>query len=415
MRTSARIAVAVAVLLLLAGLGALAWWQQSRQAAPGQAAGTLAVSVTSPADRGPGTLREALFLVAAANGKADLLLRVKTIAIETLLPPLINAHGVRVIGATGGTEIYARALSGGPLLDVAGDNTSLEGVTLHNCSGTAILLRASHFRLRTSSVDGCDVAVDVAENASDVLIVRNRFVNDRIGVRFAASSRNAEVMDNEFAHDRDAGLWAVRAQPDARDSGISVHDNRFSADGSGVVAANVAVLVEHNDFAASVEAAVHLLGAGARIRGNHISGGPAMGIIVENAREAIIDNNDLDHLAAYGIMVRASANTLVRANRVTDCGYGLAFVLGDPRSPSTAVDNTIIEPHFNGIDVLGDSPILRHNQVLRPHALPLHVSDFQEPDGTRIAAHPFLDGNSFLRADSTVAASAAARDAARRR
>jgi parallel beta-helix repeat protein len=415
MGSNARIGVAVAVLLLLAGLGALAWWYQSRQAAPGQAAGTLTVTVTSPADRGPGTLREALFLVAAANGNADLLLRVRTITVESLLPPLINAHGVRVVGAAGGTQIDAHALNGGPLLDVAGGNTSLEGLTVRNCPGTAILLRAAHFRLRNSTVDGCDVAVDVAENASDVLIVRNRFVNDRIGVRFAASSRNAVVMDNEFAHDRDAGLWAVRAQPDAHDGGISVHDNRFSADGSGVVAANVAVLVERNDFSASVEAAVHLLGAGALVRGNHISGGPAMGIIAENAREAIIDDNDLDHLTAYGIMVRASANTLLRANRVTDCGYGLAFVLGDPRSPSTAVNNTIIEPHFNGIDVIGDSPILRHNQVLRPHALPLHVSDFQRPDGTRVPAHPFLDGNSFLRADSAATVSTAGDAAAPRR
>ena len=128
-----------------------------------------------------------------------------------------------------------------------------------------------------------------------------------------------------------------------------------------------------------------------------------MGIIAENARESIIDGNELDHLNAYGIMVRGSANVLLRANRVHNCGYGLAFVLGDQRNPSTAVDNTILEPQFNGIDVIGDSPILRRNQVLQPHALALHVSDFQRPDGTRVAAHPFLEGNNF-RADSTVAA-----------
>jgi Right handed beta helix region len=405
MRTSARIGMALAVLVLLGALGVLAWWYQSRQAAAGQTAGTLTVNVTSSADHGPGTLREGLFIVAAGTGRADLLMKVPTIALESLLPPLVNPHGVRIVGASAGTEIDATAIKGGPVFDVAGGNTSLEGLKLRNCSGTAILVRAPGLRVRSSTIEGCDVGVDVAENASDVLIERNRFTHERIGVRFAASSRNTVVVGNEFSNDRDAGLWAVRAEPDAHDGGISVRENHFRADGSGVVAANIGVHVEHNDFASPVEAAVHLLGAGAVVRANHVTGGASMGIIAENAREAVIEDNDLDHLAAYGIMVRGSANTLLRANRLTVCGYGIAFVLGDPRGPSTAVDNTIIEPQFNGIDVIGDSPILRHNQVLRPHAFALHASDFQQPDGKKVAAHPFLDGNNFSRSDSAVIAS----------
>ncbi|HSY06826.1 MAG TPA: right-handed parallel beta-helix repeat-containing protein [Steroidobacteraceae bacterium] len=403
MSTGTRIAVAVMVLLFLGALAALGWWYQMRQQAPGEASSALTVNVTSAADQGPGTLREALFIVASAKGNAEVVFKVRNLAIGTLLPPLVNPHGLRIVAAPGGTEIDARSLSGGPVFDVAGDNTSLEGLTVRNCPGTAILLRARQFRLRASSIESCDVGVDVAENASGVLIERNRFGNDRLGVRFAASARDSVVVGNQFANDHDAGLWAVRAQPDARGSAITVRENHFNADRSGVVAANVAILVERNDFSNDAESAIHLIGAGATVRGNRISGGPGMGIIAENARESIIDGNELDHLNAYGIMVRGSANVLLRANRVHNCGYGLAFVLGDQRNPSTAVDNTILEPQFNGIDVIGDSPILRRNQVLQPHALALHVSDFQRPDGTRVAAHPFLEGNNF-RADSTVAA-----------
>jgi len=47
-------------------------------------------------------------------------------------------------------------------------------------------------------------------------------------------------------------------------------------------------------------------------------------------------------------MVRGSANALVHGNRIHNCGYGMAFVLGDPAKPSTVVENTIIEPQFNG-------------------------------------------------------------------
>src|SRR5580704_12268256 len=98
MRTSVRMVVAAGVLLLLGALAALGWWYQTRQQrAPGQATGTLTVDVTSAADRGPGTLREALFVVAAANGKADVWLKVKSIAPETALPPLVNPHGARIL------------------------------------------------------------------------------------------------------------------------------------------------------------------------------------------------------------------------------------------------------------------------------------------------------------------------------
>ncbi|HEY6823743.1 MAG TPA: hypothetical protein VI195_04845, partial [Steroidobacteraceae bacterium] len=146
MRTSVRIAVAVGVLLLLGGLATLGWWYQTRQQHPaGQTGGTLIVEVTSDADRGPGTLREALFIVAAANGNADVRLKVKSVAPETPLPPLVNPHGVRIIAQQGGTQIDGHALSGGPVLDIAGANTSIEGLQLRNCPGSAILLRATQF------------------------------------------------------------------------------------------------------------------------------------------------------------------------------------------------------------------------------------------------------------------------------
>jgi nitrous oxidase accessory protein NosD len=254
--------------------------------------------------------------------------------------------------------------------------------------------------------------VDVAENASDVLLERNLFSGNRIGVRFAASTRNAVVVGNTFSHSRDAGVWAVRAEPDARGSAIAVRENHFEGDRSGVVTANVGVLIERNDFDGSAESGVHLLGAGAIVRSNHVTGGAGMGVMADTARDDVIDNNELDHLGAYGVMVRGSASILVRANRVHNCGYGMAFVLGDPHRPSTAADNTIIGPQFNGIDVIGDSPILRNNQVLQARAYALHVVDFQRPDGVRVPAHPVLENNNF-RANSTAVAAGEAGGTAR--
>jgi Right handed beta helix region len=399
MSNKQRIAIAVGVFLLLGVLAFLGWSYQSRRTAPGQAAAALTVAVTSPADSGPGTLREALFIAAGAKGKANVVIRTRTITLQTALPPLVNSHGVRIVAEQPGAEIDAKALTAGAVLDLTGDNTSIEGLTLRNCAATGILLRAAHFHLQSSAVEYCDVGVDVAENAGDILLEHNRFANDRVGVRFAAANRNTVVVGNTFLQDKDAGLWAVRGSADGRGGTIGIRENHFIADGSGVVAGNVGLLIERNDFANARDAAIHLIGAGAVIRGNQIRSGATMGIVAENAAEAVIDSNELEQFATYAIMVRGSGNALVRANRIHNCGYGLAFVLGDPRRPSSAVGNTIIEPKFNGIDIIGDSPILRHNQVLRPHAFALHVLDYQQPGGQTVAARPFLEGNNF-RADA---------------
>lgn len=394
-----RIALAVGVFVLLGALAFLGWSYERSRAAPGRAVSVVTAEVTSPADRGPGTLREALFIAAGARVPANVVIKTKTIALQTALPPLMNAHGMRVFAQPPGAEIDARGLATGPVLDVTGDNTSIEGLVLRNCSGTAILLRASHFHLQSSAVEACDVGVDVVESASDVLVEHNRFANDRVGMRFAGSSRNTVLIGNTFAQDKDAGLWAVRGRPDNPNGTITVRENHFSASGSGVVTGNVQVLLERNDIAGSRDAAIHLIGAGAVIRGNQIRGGATMGIVAENAAEAVIDDNELEQFATYAIMVRGSANALVRANRIHNCGYGMALVLGDPRKPSTVIGNTIIEPRVDGIDIIGDSPVLRHNQVLRPHTLALHVTDYNPPGGENVAARPFLEGNNF-RADA---------------
>jgi len=388
--------VAIGVFVLLGVLAALGRWYETQRAQPQRAGDkTVVVHVTNAGDRGPGTLREALFIVAAATGPTSILIEVPNIRLETALPAFVNGNGVKLAGQSSGAQIDAQALNSGPVFDISGPNTSIEGIAIRNCPAAAILVRAVRFRLSLSTIDSCDVGVEVAENASDTLLERNHFVKSRLGVRFGASGHNSAVVNNEFTNDKDAGLWAVRSAPDSHDDVIGIHDNKFTEDGTGIVAGNIPVMVERNDFINDHETAVHLVGAGGVIRGNRINGGASMGIVAENVRGAIIDDNELEGLAAYGVMIRGSSNTLVRANRLHNCGYGLAFVLGDAQSVSTAVDNTIIEPKFNGIDVIGDSPILRRNQVLHAHAYALHVEDFQPPTGQKVQSQPFLDNNNF--------------------
>ncbi|MDP9007336.1 MAG: right-handed parallel beta-helix repeat-containing protein [Pseudomonadota bacterium] len=388
--------IAFGVFALLGALAALGHWYVTQRAAPQRTAEkTVLVHVTNAGDRGPGTLREALFIVAAATGPTSISIEVPKISIETALPAFVNGHGVRLVGQASGAEIDAQALNIGPVLDISGSNTSIEGVTIKNCPATAILVRAARFQLSASTIESCDVAIEVAENASDTLLERNHFLKDRLGVRFGASGHNSAVANNEFVENKDAGLWIVRSTPDSHDDVIGIHDNKFTEGGNAIVAGNIPVLIERNDFINAREANVHVVGTGAVIRGNRMNGGASMGIVVENARGTLIEDNEIEGLTAYAVMVRGSSNALVRANRIHNCGYGIAFVLGDPHNVSTAVDNTIIEPKFNGIDVIGDSPNLRGNQVLRAHAYALHVEDFQPPNGSKVVSQPFMENNRF--------------------
>jgi hypothetical protein len=387
---------AIGVFVLLGVVVALSHRHETQRVRPSAAAEkAVLVHVTNADDRGPGTLREALFVVATATGPTSISIEIPKINLETALPAFVNGHGVSLLGPASGVQIDAQALGAGPVFDISGPNTSIEGITIRNCPGAAILVRAVRFRLSASTIDSCDVGVEVAENTSDTLLERNHFLKGRLGVRFGAAGHNSAVANNEFTKNKDAGLWAVRGAPDSRNDAIGIHDNKFAEDGIGIVAGNIPVLVERNDFINARGVEVHLVGAGAVIRGNRINGGASMGIVVENARGAIIDDNEFEGIPAYAVMVRGSSNTLVKANRLHNCGYGLAFVLGDAHGVSTAVGNTIIEPKFDGIDVIGDSPILRRNQVVRAHALALHVEDFQAPDGKKVQSQPFLDNNSF--------------------
>jgi parallel beta-helix repeat protein len=405
MPLSRRSIVSIVVFVLLAVFVGLGYWYQSHKVKPGQVASNTTLEVTTGNDRGPGSLREAIFKATAATSEVTIALQVPKITLATALPPFVNARGIRMVAGDQGTQIDASALPGGAVLDVSGANVDIEGVRILSCKATGIVLRAERFKLLTTTIEGCDVGIDVAENADQLMLERNRFAKNRIGVRFAASNRNAMVVKNEFSEHRDAGIWAVRSEPDNRGGSISIRDNRFDKERIGILAANVSVVMERNELLDSREAAMQLMGTGAVARGNRISRGPAMGIVAENAQAAVIEDNEFDGLEAYGVMLKSSADTVIRGNRIHNSGYGLAFVLGNQRSPSSAIDNTIIEPKFNGIDVIGDSPILRGNQVMRPRALALKVVDYQpEGSGERIRSAPFLEGNNFSLGAATVAA-----------
>ena len=395
-----RVWITMLVVILLGAFVVLARWYAPRRLTPTLSPQSLTLAVVSGADRGPGSLREAIFTADAAASPANIQIRVSAITLQSALPPVVNPHGVRIGAAdglpAGGVHIDARAISSAtPVFDVDAERTVLADLGIEGCTGTAVLVRAARFTLTGSSINTCDLGVEIATSGGRIELERNHFEHDRIGVRFTAPSPDSELVKNEFDAN-ESGLWMVASQAvpgSAVHGSLGVHDNQFVSDRTDVVVGNLPVLIEQNEFDSVRDAAIHIVGAQAVVRRNRISTGSAGGIVVENAPGAIIEANELDHLQGYAILLRGSSDSLVRDNRIQSCGYGMAFVLGDAHRPDTAVDNTVIDLKYNGIDIIGDSPILRGNHVLQARALPLHVVDFSPPQGPTVHSQPLLEKN----------------------
>src|ERR1700737_2561978 len=109
--------IAIGVFAALAIVVAAGHWYETQRAQPGHATDTkVAVHhVTNAGDRGPGTLREALFIVAGATGPSTISIDIPVIKLETALPALVNGRGVKLVGQSGGTVIDAQALNAGQI------------------------------------------------------------------------------------------------------------------------------------------------------------------------------------------------------------------------------------------------------------------------------------------------------------
>ena len=76
---------------------------------------------------------------------------------------------------------------------------------------------------------------------------------------------------------------------------------------------------------------MHIVGAGTVSARNRINGGASMGIVAENARGAIIEDNELEGLTAYGVMVRSSSNMLRSIEPTAQLRLRACLRAGDPR------------------------------------------------------------------------------------
>lgn len=352
--------------------------------------------VTSPRDTGPGSLREAIFAADRAQTRARIRIRTDRLVLETPLPPLVNPDGVVIEASDSSAEIDARGVGGEPVLDVAAPRSVVRGLRIRGTAGSAILVRASGARLQNVTLIECTVAVHLAEGVEDLSVEDSSFEANSTGIRLEPGAAGVRVINNRFRRHDGAAVWAVSTSaplPGVPPT-IVLRGNRFEDDRVSLVLINTPAEVNDNQFDRAAEAAIYLTGP-ATVRRNRIQRGARVGVFGDAPDRALIEDNEVNHNFAVGILLRQARSTEVRRNRVYENGYGIAAVIDGGGGPTVVADNQVLSQREDGLYVVGASPILRGNSALGNRSAGLRVLDYVRLRRGRLAGNPLLQENVF--------------------
>lgn len=377
-RRAAWASVAVAALV-----AATAPWLSHRRA---EARMSPNLTVTSGADDGRGSLRQAVLAADRADGFARIDIRVPRIVLESPLPPLVNAHGVLITGGATVAELDA-SRTGGAALDVASPNSSVQRLRIITAR-TGVVVRATNVRLTELQIDDADVGVLAGAGADGLAIERSAFRRNRIGVQNADGGR-AQVSATRFEDHALAAIWAVSTRTPSE---MAVLDSRFLNDAGGVVLVNRSARVELNEFNGMRETAVLVTTGRAIVRANRIRSGRGFGVLLDRVASATVYRNEIANNCAGGVMVRHAQAADVLSNELYTNGFGIIVLDSARGGPYLVADNLVMNHQQDGVMLIGSSPLVRGNRLLQNSQAGLRLSVLVR-DGERLPTSPRLDGN----------------------
>jgi hypothetical protein len=389
-----RAAAIVAVVVL----GAVAWsgrWLASNRQMLRESRAGARIYVTSAADHGAGSLREAIFTADRADRPATIVLRTERIVLESELPPFVNPHGVHLDASESHTAIDAHQLAGGPVLQILSPDSVVEGLRIEGAAGAGVLVRASRVQLRDLAITDCAEGVTLSDGAANVVLEDSRLEGNGAGLNIPQAISGVIVRRNSFARHDQAGIRAISPDPSAAGAGIVVRSNRFEDDRISLVLINLGGRVEQNEFRGAHEAAVFVMGRGVVVRENRMHEGAGLGIFADATEDGLIELNELDHNAAIGLLLRSGGGTLARGNRVYQNGYGIAIVFGTERRPHVVRDNLLLDQTQDAVYVVGASPLVWENRALHSRLAAIRILDFVPLQGPTQPAAPLLADNVF--------------------
>lgn len=351
------------------------------------------LEVISGRDTGGGTLREAITTAARHQGRVRIVIRPARITLLSPLPPLVNASGIVLDATDSRCELDASAIGDIPALQITSPNTTVAGLRIRNARDAGILVRAPRAILRGVGIrDSADGIVLTA--ARDTLIERSTFERNSSGVRVEGSSPGTIIRGCAFRNHGSAAVWAVGSvRNDA--PAVRIENNTFRDDRISIVVVNLGATVIKNDIRGAVENGIYLMQSRSAVRSNRILGGAAGGILADRADNVRVEQNEIDHNASVGIMIRSSRNAGVQRNVVYANAYGIASIFGESGAPNVIADNLVMNHRVDGIFIVGSSPLLRANRLLQNRGAAARVLDFVPWTGPRVRSDPRFDANTL--------------------
>lgn len=354
------------------------------------------ISVTSRSDRGPGSLRAALFAAMKAPHPVTILIGVGVIDIDVPLPPIMG-NGTTIIGNADAPVLLRRApgnTSTDALLQIGADDVSLQHVAIDAAGKPAILVKNDGAHLDRVTIRNASVAVE-GFDCDALTIVASEFLDNDIGIRLAGSRATASIRGNVFRNSRNSGIWVALAteNPDA-DSDIRIHDNRLLGGRDGIVAVNVRADVRGNRISGFAHAGISLLDTRANVVGNQVLDSKGIGVHVARPRDSAIDDNEVARNEQIGILIVDAHGLRVENNQVYRNGYGIAAVGLQPIDASVQ-RNTLASQTIDGLIAIGESPYIDGNHSIENAQAGIRIMNLVRPGLPTIAAEPRLTNNTL--------------------
>jgi len=118
----------------------------------------------------------------------------------------------------------------------------------------------------------------------------------------------------------------------------------------------------------------------------------------------VIEENEIDHNAGGGILLKSSSGVNIKRNRLYDNGYGMAVLFGSRANPNTIADNLLLQQKQDGLYVVGGSPILRSNVVRQSGKAGIRLLTYKKTKGELLTPNPLLEKNDLTEnADGNIA------------
>jgi hypothetical protein len=138
---------------------------------------------------------------------------------------------------------------------------------------------------------------------------------------------------------------------------------------------------------------VHLSGGRAVVSDNTILAVRGFGIYAERLDSGLISRNEIARSCNGAMLLRDAGNMQIVGNQLYQNAYGVVLLGGSARSPNTVVDNLITDHFGDGVLLIGSSPIVNRNSVLRNRHAGLRLSSLTLPSGVTLIPAPLLTAN----------------------